>query len=151
MNTAELTALLGRIQVLDNRQVDEMTLQAWEPLIGDLDYEDAVAGVNAHFRHSTDYLKPAHVRSRAKRAKTEREERQRGIAVRRLRALGGEAPRYAMNAWQRNQALTKAGALIEAGDPQGDAAIQKIIAVWREEENSIEAGRDWVAKNGLKA
>lgn len=66
MNRGELTMLLARIQVLDNRQVDELTLQAWEPLLEGVAYAEAVAAVNAHFRESTDYLLPAHVVRRAR-------------------------------------------------------------------------------------
>lgn len=61
MNTEQLTTLLARIQVLDNRQVDELTIQAWAPLMEDVNYHDAVAAVNRHFRESTEYLKPAHI------------------------------------------------------------------------------------------
>lgn len=53
--------MLARIQVLDNRQVDELTIQAWQPLMADVRYEDAVEAVNTHFRDSTDYLQPAHI------------------------------------------------------------------------------------------
>lgn len=61
MNTTRLTALLARIQVLDNRQVDELTIQAWSPLMEDIDYHAAVRAVNRHSAESTDYLKPAHI------------------------------------------------------------------------------------------
>ena len=61
MNTDQLTMLLARIQVLDNRQVDELTIQAWTPLMADVDYGEAVWAVNTHFRESTEYLKPAHI------------------------------------------------------------------------------------------
>jgi len=57
----ELTTLLARIQVLDNRQVDQLTIQAWEPLMDDVHYLDAVNAVNAHFKESTAYLLPAHI------------------------------------------------------------------------------------------
>ena len=69
MNVDQLTMLLARIQVLDNRQVDELTIQAWTPLMEDVDYGEAVAAVNAHSIESTEYLKPAHIvqRVRAKR------------------------------------------------------------------------------------
>jgi len=33
MSLQELTMLLARIQVLDNRQVDQLTIEAWEPLM----------------------------------------------------------------------------------------------------------------------
>lgn len=61
MNTAELTALLGRIQILDNRQVDALTIEAWTPLMADVPYDAAVRAVNDHFRTSTAYLQPAHI------------------------------------------------------------------------------------------
>ena len=61
MSIDELTRLLARIQVLDNRQVDELTIQAWQPLMVDVKYSDAVEAVNQHARESTEYLKPAHI------------------------------------------------------------------------------------------
>lgn len=61
MTGDELTVLLARIQVLDNRQVDDLTLEAWAPLMAGVAYPDAVAAVNEHFRESTEYLKPAHI------------------------------------------------------------------------------------------
>lgn len=61
MNSEELTVLLARIQVLDNRQVDDLTIQAWAPLMADVPYAAAVDAVNAHFRSSTAYLQPAHI------------------------------------------------------------------------------------------
>ncbi|GGD33266.1 hypothetical protein GCM10010915_12060 [Microbacterium faecale] len=61
MNTEQLTALLARIQVLDNRQVDELTIQAWSPLMESVDYQAAVRAVNRHSVESTEYLKPAHI------------------------------------------------------------------------------------------
>lgn len=69
MNRPELTVLLARIQVLDNRQVDELTLQAWEPLVADIEYQAAVDAVNAHFRESTAYLLPAHIIARVRAAR----------------------------------------------------------------------------------
>lgn len=69
MNTDELTMLLARIQVLDNRQVDQLTIEAWSPLLAHIPYADAVEAVNGHFSESTEYLQPAHItaRVRAKR------------------------------------------------------------------------------------
>jgi hypothetical protein len=68
MNIQELTTLLARIQVLDNRQVDELTIHAWAPLMADVPYANAVQAVNAHFRESTEYLKPGHITQRVWRA-----------------------------------------------------------------------------------
>lgn len=55
--------------MLDNRQVDELTIQAWMPLMAHLDYQDAVEAVNTHFRESTAYLQPAHIAALVKRAR----------------------------------------------------------------------------------
>lgn len=66
MNTDELTMLLARIQVIDNRQVDALTIEAWTPLLAHVPYLDAVLAVNAHFSESTDYLQPAHIVSRVR-------------------------------------------------------------------------------------
>lgn len=68
MNTDQLTMLLARIQVLDNRQVDELTIQAWTPLMESIDYKAAVEAVNAHAMESTEYLKPAHIVARVREA-----------------------------------------------------------------------------------
>lgn len=61
MNLPELTQLLTRIQVLDNRQVDQLTIEAWTPLMAGVDYHAAVDAVNRHFMTSTAYLQPAHI------------------------------------------------------------------------------------------
>lgn len=73
MNTDELTMLLARIQVIDNRQVDALTIEAWTPLMAKVDYLDAVRAVNAHFKESTAYLQPAHITAGVARIERERE------------------------------------------------------------------------------
>ena len=72
MTTEELTMLLARIQLLDNRAIDELTIQAWEPIVGDLHIEDAIEAVNEHFRASDAYLRPTHVVQGAARARIAR-------------------------------------------------------------------------------
>lgn len=66
MNVEEVTVLLARIQVLDNRQVDELTIQAWTPLLAHVPYGAAVDAVNGHFQQSTEYLQPAHIIGRVR-------------------------------------------------------------------------------------
>lgn len=72
MNIQALSMLLARITVLDNRIVDQLTIEAWEPIVGDLDFEDALNAVNEHFRISTEYLVPAHIVEGAARARKQR-------------------------------------------------------------------------------
>lgn len=69
MNVDQVTALLARIQVLDNRQVDQLTIEAWTPLMSRLDYAEAVEAVNIHFRTTSEYLQPAHIVAGVKRLK----------------------------------------------------------------------------------
>ena len=151
MNTSELTALLGRIQVLDNRQVDEMTLQAWGPLVEKVNYEDAVEAVNAHFRSSEKYLLPVHVVEGAKRFKTIRIRERSRIASRRIVELGGKAPVYWNDAPRATEELAELGKQIIDGDPRADDKARDIIDAQRRHAAEIEAGRDWVEQNGLKA
>lgn len=72
MTTDELAKLLARITVLDNRQVDRLTLEAWTPIVGELDYQDALDAVNEHFRTSDRYLLPVHIVTGAAAAKRRR-------------------------------------------------------------------------------
>jgi hypothetical protein len=67
MNIQETTDLLTRIQVIDNRRVEEATVLAWFELVGDLDHGVAVEATKLHFRESKEYLTPAHVRANVER------------------------------------------------------------------------------------
>lgn len=80
MSGKELAALIARIQVGDNRKVDEVVMLEWDAAIGDLDFDDALAAVRTHRTESTDYLTPAHVVAgvrliRARRTRAERIQR----------------------------------------------------------------------------
>ncbi|UGS27603.1 hypothetical protein K8F61_05285 [Microbacterium resistens] len=67
MNVQETTDLLTRIQIIDNRRVEEATVLAWFELVADLDHGMAVEAAKLHFRESTAYLTPAHVRANVER------------------------------------------------------------------------------------
>lgn len=56
-----MATFLARIQVADNRQVDELTLIHWHDVCGDLELVDALAALVMHCRETTEYLKPAHI------------------------------------------------------------------------------------------
>lgn len=62
MNIQETNDLLVQIQVIDNRQVGDITVIEWHELVGDLDFREASEAVRLHFRESDAYLKPRHVR-----------------------------------------------------------------------------------------
>lgn len=61
MNRLEMARLLAKIQLGDNRQVSELTLNDWMETIGHLTYQDAYQAVVIHRRDSTEYLQPAHL------------------------------------------------------------------------------------------
>lgn len=67
MNIEATATLLANIQLIDNRRVEEETIIAWHELVGDLGYDMALEAARLHFRDSTEYLKPAHVRAGVER------------------------------------------------------------------------------------
>lgn len=67
MDIAQTADLLAEVQLIDNRRIEEATLIAWHRLVDDLDYAEAVEAVRLHFRDSTEYLKPAHIRAGVER------------------------------------------------------------------------------------
>lgn len=50
MTPEQFTALMTRIAATEHRQIDQFTLEAWEPLIIDLDYTDALEATLEHYR-----------------------------------------------------------------------------------------------------
>lgn len=67
MKITETANLLANIQLIDNRRVSEDTIVAWHELVGDLVFSTALEAARLHFRESTAYLTPAHVRANAER------------------------------------------------------------------------------------
>lgn len=67
MTIEETATLLANIQLIDNRRIEEQTIIAWHVLVGDLDFPAALEAARLHFRDSTEYLKPAHVRAGVER------------------------------------------------------------------------------------
>lgn len=61
MTEAECAKVLAKIQLVDNRQVDRLTLAEWFDIIGHLDFQACVAAVRVHRQTSTEYLQPAHI------------------------------------------------------------------------------------------
>lgn len=72
MNRSECAKVLAKIQLGDNRQVDQLVLDEWFDTIGHLNFEDAIAGVRLHRQESTAYLIAAHVVQNAARVRASR-------------------------------------------------------------------------------
>jgi hypothetical protein len=62
MNITGTASVLAKAAAYDRRTVGEADIMAWHEAIGDLDVVDALQAVAAHYRDSTDWLMPAHVR-----------------------------------------------------------------------------------------
>jgi len=90
MTLTDVARLLAYIRTLDNRTIDEATVQAWHDVIGDLKFEDCIEGVRRHFRNSTDYLRPGHVAAYAIAERDHRIGRAR-LAASALKELGERA------------------------------------------------------------
>lgn len=72
MTIEEIVDLLTVIALRDNRQVSKGTALVWHEDVGDLDFADCREAVGRHFRESTDWLMPAHVRNHVKTIRAER-------------------------------------------------------------------------------
>lgn len=64
MNLAEAATLVARVALRDNRRTDGFTDRSWHEDLQDLELDDCVEAVGQHFRHSTEWITTAHVRTR---------------------------------------------------------------------------------------
>lgn len=72
MTIDECKKVLAKIQLGDNRQVDELTLREWFDTIGNLEFEDTIAAVTMHRQESTEYLTGAHLIRNVRRIREDR-------------------------------------------------------------------------------
>lgn len=72
MTPGDVARLLAACAMYDFRAIEDEDAEAWFPLIGDLDYGDAMESVRRHYQNSTDRMMPAHVRQGVKAIREER-------------------------------------------------------------------------------
>jgi len=77
MTPEEAGKLLGMCAAYDNRNVDDAALYAWFRVVGDLPYAECESAVIAHYSDSREWIMPADVRKRVKRAQYDAEDRGR--------------------------------------------------------------------------
>jgi len=78
MTLDQVAAVLAKVQLGDNRQVDRTVLAFWAEAIGDQHYDDALQAVTLHRREQPGvWLEPGHIISGARRAKEAREREER--------------------------------------------------------------------------
>ena len=61
MNKLEVAQLLTVASGVDNRNVSAEVVEVWFPIVGHLDYGNALDALKLHFTESTDWLLPAHI------------------------------------------------------------------------------------------
>jgi hypothetical protein len=66
MTRAEVATLLTLAAARDRRTIGQADVAAWFEDLGDLNYADAREALGDHFRESTDWLMPAHIRTRVR-------------------------------------------------------------------------------------
>ena len=88
MNIQETAAVLAKIKIGDNREVDSqgLVLREWHDAIGHLEFADAIEAVALHRRESTEYLQPGHVVANVRRVRAARERAERVAAPRQVEA-----------------------------------------------------------------
>jgi hypothetical protein len=68
MTIEEITALLMRIQIIDNRKIDKAVLLEWEVDLAEVDdYPAAMEAVTMHRTESKEWLLPVHIRQNVER------------------------------------------------------------------------------------
>jgi hypothetical protein len=61
VNIQETSRVLAKIQVFDNRPVDEATVLAWHEVLSDVDYEKALGAVSEFYRSERKWIMPADI------------------------------------------------------------------------------------------
>ena len=72
MNAEETGKILALAASYDRRKVGEAEIVGWHAAIGDLPFADSRAAVVAHYQETSDWLMPAHIRTRVKEARHQR-------------------------------------------------------------------------------
>jgi hypothetical protein len=72
MNATEVSKVLARMALYDNRKVGDLDVIAWLDVIGDLPFADAEQAVITHYQESRERIMPADVRQRVKAVRAER-------------------------------------------------------------------------------
>ena len=72
MNSSEVRELLSGIKMVDNRRVHDGTVEMWRRILSDLELDECKLAVIEHFRSSSSYLEPHHIRQIVKRWREEK-------------------------------------------------------------------------------
>jgi hypothetical protein len=74
MTRDEVIDLLSLAAAFDRRKPDGASADAWHLAVGDLSFDDAKLAVVDHYRESSEWLMPAHVRGSVKALRLARQQ-----------------------------------------------------------------------------
>lgn len=77
MTLDETIDLLTTCAAYDRRTIGKTDAVAWHAVVGDLPFDRAQQAVFAHYGESTEWIMPAHVRTRVKRQQRDEADRNR--------------------------------------------------------------------------
>jgi hypothetical protein len=72
VNFQETAQLLTKAALIDNRNITPMVTQAWQEVLAEVPYADAMDALGHHRATSTDYLVPAHITKRVRDVRSQR-------------------------------------------------------------------------------
>ena len=82
MTPADAARLLALAAAFDRRTVGEYDAVAWADALAGLTPDECAEAIRDHYRHSTIWLMPAHIRAHADRVRRDEAERQHALALR---------------------------------------------------------------------
>jgi hypothetical protein len=73
--TADAARLLALASAYDGRKPDDARIHAWADALNDLDPNLCADAIRRHYRHSIDFVMPAHIRQLVRQLRDERADR----------------------------------------------------------------------------
>jgi hypothetical protein len=103
MNKLEISKLLTVVSTYDNRKIATETVEAWFLVLGDISFEEASEAIVMHFKDSTNWLLPAHIRTNVRII---RDRKEREARIKRPR-LEGPIPDYEFDRQEHEEMVRK--------------------------------------------
>jgi hypothetical protein len=82
MTPADAARLLALAAAFDRRTIGEYDAMAWADALDGLAMDECAEAIRDHYRHSTMWLMPAHIRAHVDRVRRDETERRHALALR---------------------------------------------------------------------
>lgn len=120
--------LLSLIAARDSRSIGKADVMAWHSDAGDLDFDDACAAVSMHYRQSTDWIMPKHIRDLVKKIRGDRLEGFQYVPV-----PGDDDPQVYLKCLREQREAVASGQrepapAIQPADPEQAAQVRKMLS-----------------------